>query len=131
VEEALELIGKRVRIRYAKFGRVNFVGEGVVVWVDKHNIRVHMPDGRYYWLPYPRHKGDRIEVFKDGEWKVWKEIPAKKTLRIAKGAEILLPDDSDSMMRFALCERCNRAFFTLSEKPKLCPYCGQSKIRVL
>jgi len=86
-----ELIGKRVRVRYANYGRINFIGEGEVVWARDRMIRVRMPDGKYYWLPLPHHRGDRIEVLESGKWKVWMEIPAKRQLKIKRGAIILLP----------------------------------------
>jgi len=87
-----ELIGKTVRVRYVRERdkKITLVGEGQVIFARCYFYTL-MPDGEVYLLPLPQHAGDRIEVFENGEWKVWKEIPAKKPLKIAKDAIILLP----------------------------------------
>lgn len=86
------MIGKTVRVRYVKEGeeKITFAGEGQILFARCYFYTL-MPDGKVYLLPLPQHEGDRIEVFEDGEWKVWREIPAKRPLKIAKGATILLP----------------------------------------
>lgn len=91
-KDLAKMIGKTVRVRYVKEGeeKITFAGEGQILFARCYFYTL-MPDGKVYLLPLPQHEGDRIEVFEDGEWKVWREIPAKRPLKIAKGATILLP----------------------------------------
>jgi len=85
------LIGKRVRVRSVRYGKVESILEGIVSNYEEGKLHIRMPDGSMFFIPFPKRKGERIEVWERGEWKVWKEIPAKKPLKIAKDTIILLP----------------------------------------
>jgi len=73
-----QLIGKRVRVRIAKFGQISMEEEGIVEGVSSNDLLIRKDDGTSVLVFKPHHRGDRIEVFENGKWKVWKEIPSKK-----------------------------------------------------